>query len=209
MADTLARNFPENLDVQLHLGSWHAQSGRDRQADVHFDKALALDPHNPAARRAVGIACIERGDLDDTLFGNVDVAIADFQSITYMKVQAKIRTAGEWVTEESLNAPGQKFTGEVKDNLVEGVFEIEHERYDGTDAPPFPPEFRENEDLKEFLEPEDMIESNDPVLVEEAREITKGSKDSWEAARRLSKWAAEQIGYSIPGGSARHTFDTR
>lgn len=152
---------------------------------------------------------IERGDLDDSIFGNVDVAIADYQSITYMKIRAKIRTAGEWVTKESLNIPGQNFTGEVKDNLVDGVFELEYQRYDGKDAPPFPPDFRGSEELKEFLEPEDMIESDDPVLTKKAREIAESSKDSWEAACRLSKWVAEEIGYSIPGGSARHTFDTR
>ena len=63
VADTLARNFPDNLEVQIHLGSWHAQSGREHEADACFDKALSLDPHDLAARRAVGVGCIERGDL--------------------------------------------------------------------------------------------------------------------------------------------------
>jgi transglutaminase-like putative cysteine protease len=151
---------------------------------------------------------IERGDLDDSIFARVDVAIADFQSITYMKIKAKIRTAGEWITAESLNIPGQKFTGTVKDNLIDGIFEIEHQRYDGKNGPPFPPDFGGDEGLEKFLEPENLIESDDPVLVEKARAITEGSKDAWEAACRLSRWVAEEIKYEIPGGSARHTFDT-
>ncbi len=153
---------------------------------------------------------IKRSDLDESIFGKVDVAIADFQSITYMKVEAEIRTAGEWVTAESLNVPGQKFEGEVKENLIKGVFEIEHKRFDGKNAPPFPPpDFSGDETLKKCLDPDFMIESNDPVLVKKAREITKGAADSWEAACRLSKWVSDEITYKIPGGSSRHTFDTR
>ena len=45
-----------------------------------------------------------------------------------MKVRAKIEPTGLQVTPESLNVPGQKFAGTVEENLVEGVFEIEHVR---------------------------------------------------------------------------------
>lgn len=153
---------------------------------------------------------IERGDLDETIFGDVDVAIADFQSITYMKIEATIRTAGEWVTAESLNVPGQKFVGKVEENLIDGIFEIEHRRYHGKNAPPFPPpDFSSDEALKKCLEPELMLESNDVVLKKKAMKITNGSSNSWEAACRLSRWVDEEITYEIPGGSARHTFDTR
>ena len=48
------------------------------------------------------------------------------------------------------------------------------------------------------------------MLVQKAKELTAGAKDSWEAARRLSRWVAEEIGYDIPGGaSARNTYDVR
>jgi len=51
---------------------------------------------------------------------------------------------------------------------------------------------------------------NDAVLIQKAQEITEGSKDSWEATRRLSKWVAENISYAIPGGStARKTYDIK
>jgi hypothetical protein len=106
--------------------------------------------------------------------------------------------------------PGQKFTGTVKDNLIEGVMEIEHPRYEGKNAPPFPPSFRHEPGLKEYLEPDRFIESNDPVLAARAREITAGARDSWQAAVRLSTWVAENIGYAIPGGgTARKTYDIR
>jgi hypothetical protein len=41
-----------------------------------------------------------------------------------MKVKATIESAGEWITAESLNFPGQKFEGTVNNNLVEGIFEL-------------------------------------------------------------------------------------
>lgn len=152
---------------------------------------------------------IVRGDMDEKILGKVDVAIADIQGISYMKVRARIRTVGEWVTPESLNVPGQKFEGTVEDNLIDGVFTIEHERYDGSGAPPFPCDYSGNEDMKEYLESEDMVEVDDPVLVAKARELTEGASDSWDAACRLSRWVAGNIGYEIPGGSARYTYDQR
>lgn len=152
---------------------------------------------------------IEMANLDENLIARVDVKIADFRAISYMKVKAAVEPTGLWVTPEDLNVPGQRFTGKVEENLVEGVFEIEHARYDGSNAPPFPADFGWDEALAECLEPEALIESDDPVLAGKAREITAGSKDSWEAARRLSEWVAGNIEYSIPGGSARNTYDTR
>lgn len=64
--------------------------------------------------------------------------------------------------------------------------------------------------MGEYLEAQEFIESDDPVLAEKARELTEGSQDAWEAAVRLSQWVAENIGYAIPGGgSARKTYDIR
>jgi len=148
-------------------------------------------------------------NIDSTILTKTNVTIADIHGITYMKVKAVMEPSGLRITAENLNVPGQRFVGSVKDNLIEGVFEIEHPRYDGTGAPAFPPSI-DDESLKEFLEPEEFIESDDPVLLEKARKITEGSKDSWEAAVRLSQWVAENIAYEIPGGmTARKTYDMR
>ncbi len=149
-------------------------------------------------------------NLDEVLFGKVDKLIGDIHGIDYMKVKANIRSAGEWLTPESLNVPGQRFEGTVVDNLIDGVFTIEHKKYDGKGAPSFPFDYSQNEELKKYLEPEDYIESEDPVLVNKALEIVDGSIDSWEAVKRLSKWVSEEIKGAVPGGiTARKTFDTR
>jgi transglutaminase-like putative cysteine protease len=172
----------------------------------------AIAPGNRVSYRADPsvVNRIRMANVDNTLFAKANVTIADVQAITYMKVKATVEPSGLWVTAEGLNVPGQRFTGTVNNNLVEGVFEIEHKRYDGAGAPAFPPNFGKEESLKKYLEAEEFIESDDPVLVQKAKEITQGSKDSWEAACRLSKWVAGNISYAIPGGvTARKTYDLK
>jgi hypothetical protein len=142
------------------------------KANLPNGRSLYLADHSVVDR-------IKMADMDEALFAKVNVPIADFQAISYMKVKATVEPTGLWITQQSLNVPGQRFTGTIKDNLVEGVFEIEHKRYDGSNAPTFPPDFRKDKSLKKYLEPEEMIESEDPVLIKEAQKITKGSKDSW------------------------------
>ncbi len=153
---------------------------------------------------------LQRVNIDNHLFAQVGVAISDIPAISALKVRAVLEPVGNWITPADLNVPGQTFEGTVVENRIEGVFEVRHEKYDGRKAPPFPPSFGEDPELRAFLEPEDFIESDDPVLIRKAQELTAGSPDSWEAARRLSRWVAEEIGYDIPGGaSARNTYDVR
>ncbi|MBN1163551.1 MAG: transglutaminase domain-containing protein [Candidatus Krumholzibacteriota bacterium] len=149
-------------------------------------------------------------DVDKDIFAPVNVAIPDIKAISYIKVKALMQPTGAWITVADLNIPGQSFTGTVEGNLVEGIFEVSHPRYDGTDAPPFPPDFKKDVRLSEYLQPADMIESDHPEIIKKAQEITAGSPDSWEAMIRLSKWVSREISYDIPGGgSALNTFKTR
>jgi len=116
-----------------------------------------------------------------------DPTHADVKAISYMKVKATIEPTGLRATPESLNLPGRHFAGTVKDNLVEGVFEIERRRYDGASTLPFLPDFTRDEAPREYLKGDEFIQSDDAVLVAKAREITAGAGDSREAATRLSK----------------------
>ena len=153
---------------------------------------------------------IKTADLENLLFARVNKVIPDVQNISYMKVNAAIESAGEWIASEGLNFPGQSFKGTVTNNLIEGVFEIKSERYDGSNTPGFPFDFKISDSLKKYIEPESLIESDNAVLIKEAKNITDGSKDSWEATKRLSKWVAENIEGAIPGGtSAINTYNTR
>jgi len=153
---------------------------------------------------------IKVANMNESIFTKANVQISDIQAITYMKLKAEIQPSGVNLKPEDLNVPGQKFTGTVADNLVEGIFEIESIRYDGKNAPAFPANFDNVKSLKRYLEPERGVECDDPILIEKAQDIVKGSKDSWEAAKKLSKWVAENIHYAIPGGgTARKTYDIK
>ncbi|MFH0842194.1 MAG: transglutaminase domain-containing protein [Bacteroidota bacterium] len=149
-------------------------------------------------------------NIDNELFAKVDRKIPDIMNLSWLRVKAKLNSYGEEITAENLNYPGQKFEGKVSGNLIDGIFEIKPVRYTGKNAPPFPPDFSKSPDLKKYLEPELVIESDDPLIISEAARITAGSKDSWEAAVRLGKWVAENIAGVLPGGiSAINTLKTR
>jgi hypothetical protein len=150
---------------------------------------------------------VKRANIDDMILAKVNVEIEDVRAIKSMRVRAKVRTAGQRVTPISLNVPGQRFSGSVKDNFIDGIFVVEHTKYDGVHAPPFPP--RVGEDLERYLEPELAIESNDPAIREKALELTEGATDSWDAVWRLSHFVATEISGDIPGGgSALGTLET-
>ncbi len=153
---------------------------------------------------------IKVANMDASFFTKSNVSISDFQAISYMKLNVNIEPTGIVLTSDDLNGRGQKFIGTVKNNVIDGIIEIENEKYDGNNAPPFPPRFSDGESLKKYLAPDQFIQSDDPVIIEKAKEITAGSKDSWEAAVRLSKWVAENISYAIPGGgNAKRTYEIR
>lgn len=207
---TLAgRSFPcmiiEQLNAKTGLKTkyWlHAGSDFFVQFEINNRRVYLSD------RRVVDRVKVT--NIDAAFFTKTNVAVSDVTAITYMKLRVRIEPTGAILTAADLNVPGQTFSGTVKDNRVEGIMEIEHPRYDGRDAPPFPPSLPADNGLKRHLQPDRFIEADDPVLVAKAREITSGAGDSWQAATRLSRWVAENIGYAIPGGgTARRTYDLR
>ncbi len=100
---------------------------------------------------------IERAEITGTLIAKVGVAIPNFMTLHHMKVNATMEPSGLQVTPESLNLPGQRFTGAVRENLIEGIFEIEPPRYDGTNAPAFPAGAGPDESLAPYLKAEGLI----------------------------------------------------
>lgn len=153
---------------------------------------------------------IQIADMDNILFARVNQIIPDIHEITYMKVKAQIDSQGEWITAESLNSRGQVFEGEVLENHINGVFELSTEKYDGKQSPGFPYDYPLDKSLGKYVEPGNLIESDDPDLIHEAEMITENSKNSWEAVTALSRWVGENIMGAIPGGtSAINTYRTR
>ncbi len=144
---------------------------------------------------------ISTADLDNSIFAKVDENISNFTEMSYLKVKADIKSAGEAISVESLNFPGQKFEGTVFENHIQGIFEIEPILYNGEGAPAFPTSYEGIEKLKKYLEPEIFIESDHPDIIARAEKITDGAEDSWDAAIRLSKWVGKEIRGAVPGGT--------
>ncbi len=196
----------------LHIKRLDLNSGLKTENYLDIENGVILKTVLPGrtvylADQSV-VGKVERVSVDDNLMAKTEVAISDVKGLSYIKVEATLEPGGLWITEEGLNIPGQNFTGTVTDNLVEGVFEVSHARYDGAGAPPFPADYGDNEAMRPYLASEELIESDDPILVAKAQAITAGATDSWDAFRRLSQWVAEEIGYEIPGGGgARNTYD--
>jgi len=217
---TFTRVGAETLEVlgeareTLVLATLNKSTGLKSKLWIDTATGRLHQAEHPAGRmiRRTDASVVKRirlARLDETLVKKVDVRIGDVQGITRMKVKATLEPSGAWITPESLNVPGQRFAGTVVENRIEGVFEVAHARYDGVGAPPFP-HVHADEAFAEYLTPDDYIESADPVLVAEAKRITQGSKNSWDAAVRLSRWVASNIDYAIPGGGLpRKTYDIR
>ena len=153
---------------------------------------------------------IKVASMDGSILTKTNKSISDVQAISYMKLKVEIQPTGINLKSEDLNVPGQKFEGTVKDNLIKGIMEIQYDKYNGENAPAFPPDFSKDKSLQKYLRPSNSIQSGDQVLIEKAKEITKDAKNSWLAAKLLSKWVAEKIHYAIPGGgTARGAYDMK
>ncbi len=151
---------------------------------------------------------IKTGRWDDMAFIKTNRSVKEFHKLSYMKIKAALEPVPA-VSLEDINMPGQRFSGRIDGDLLEGIFEISPDRYDGRNAPSFPPDTGQNSHQGRWLQTEERIESDNPALVAKAEEITEGSGDSWEAACRLGRWVAENINGALEDGTARETFDRR
>ena len=151
---------------------------------------------------------VKTGNYDEVLFVKTNVNIKDLRSISLMKVRIDLSTEPN-STIQDLNIPGQEFIGIVENGEISGICVVAHKRYQGENAPNFPFETDPDDKIGTYLEANNTIESDDPVLVAMAKEIAKGSEDAWEATCRISLWVANTIDGSIADGSARDTFDRK
>ena len=148
------------------------------------------------------------GNWDENIFIKTNKYIPNINTIASMQVEAELSPI-PFPSREDLNYPGQVFKGDLKDNLVKGIFIVNHQKYNGQNAEIFNSDVHFDSETQVYLEAEDMIQSDNPELAKLAREITEGSKDYWEATLRLSTWVAENIDGSILFGTAYETYKRR
>ncbi|MCD4736895.1 MAG: transglutaminase-like domain-containing protein, partial [Bacteroidales bacterium] len=151
---------------------------------------------------------IKTGNWDVIFFKKTNKSIKNIKAISYLKAHC-IMEPEPAPDKEDLQVPGQQFEGTIDGNYIDGIFEIAHVKFDGKNAPVFPVEGTQIEEVAVYMAADDKIEAGDPVLITKAKEITYGSENAWEATCRLSNWVAENIDGSIMDGSARETYDQK
>jgi len=105
---------------------------------------------------------LKRAEITDSILAQTNEQISEPASLTWMKIEVDIGAPGGEVSVDTLSTPDQKFNGAITGNTVKGIFEMAPVRYDGKNAPSFPPEISDDAALKKYIEPESGIESDHP-----------------------------------------------
>jgi hypothetical protein len=152
------------------------------------------------------VSNVKTGSWDDILFIRINKKIKDLRRISSIKLKANLEAIPA-TSLEDLNVPGQTFKGDITGNVIDGIFEVSHDHYNGDNAPPLGSGNNFNQEINKYLIAEERIESDNPELSSLTSKIVEGSSDFWEATCRLSAWVAENIDGSIHSGSALETFE--
>lgn len=123
--------------------------------------------------------------------------------IVSLEVEIELDLAREGAATTFINAGPQTFQGLVAGKRITGTLKNEVNRYSGKDAPSFNEPVPD--DLQAYLEPGDMIESDDPLVIERASDIAFGTPDTWMAADAVAQWVNENItnsNMSVSAGEA-------
>jgi transglutaminase-like putative cysteine protease len=151
---------------------------------------------------------IKTGNWDTSFFIKTNEKINDFRAISYIKTRVKLEAIPNPAMED-LNYTGQKFTGSINENSIDGEFIISHNKYNGKSSPGFPFDKTKYDISNDYLDSNNNIESDDPELIDLAQKITKESVNLWEASCRISNWVADNIEGSILDGSAKETYEQK
>jgi transglutaminase-like putative cysteine protease len=145
-------------------------------------------------------------------FCQANVTFDSFLDVTYVKADLDVKVIGEGVA----NAPAvltnamQTFTGRKEKDHVTGTVEVRTRTYHGDGAPPLPYSGPDRAEVEPYLKPATMIESDDPAIAAQAKEITQGAADSWEATKRVAQWVNGHLTYEIADTpSAKLALKTR
>lgn len=148
----------------------------------------------------------------DRHFCPSNVAFDSFLDLTYVQADIDAKVIGEGVANPPsvLTNAMQTFSGRKEQDRLTGTLTVRTQTYLGEGAPPLPYAGPDLESVEAFLQPSPLIESDDPAIVEQARQIVEGAGDSWEAARRVAQWVHDHIAYKIADSpSARLALQTR
>jgi len=150
-------------------------------------------------------------DILSRHFAQSNVTFDDFMSVSALQIDIDVSVIGEALTNDpaTLTTAMQRFEGTKQESQIQGTVTVRSVRYGGGDVA-FPADRPTEPDLQPWLEPSAMIESSDPTIVAQARQLTVDAKSRWQAVLRIAEWVNKEIAYKIADTpSARMALDTR
>ena len=145
-------------------------------------------------------------------FASSNVRFDDFLKVSKMVATIDVTVIGSGIDNDLsvLDTVMQTFKGKKEVDHITGTVTIASVPFRPTDSPPFPSPDTSLTGLEAFVKPEVYIESDDPVIVAKAAELTKGATTRWEAVTRIGDWVYKQITYTIADTpSARLALEKR
>ncbi|MDY6911271.1 MAG: transglutaminase-like domain-containing protein [Chloroflexota bacterium] len=137
-------------------------------------------------------------------FTTSNIPFSSMNNVVYMKAEIDVAVVGENLELDFISTRDRNFKGTIQNNRIKGSIENRVVEYSGAEAPSYP--FEPSDELNPYLEPEAKAESDDPLIVEKANEITAGTQNAWEAARAIAEWVHENIRYQITASGARQAL---
>ena len=150
---------------------------------------------------------IDMVKLLEPKFCDTNVSFSFMTNVTYMRADVEVSIAAEKPRPDFLNSARQRFEGTVDQDRVKGVFETTVERFDGQASYRLPFQFEAG--TASYLKPEPKVESDDPLVAQQAQDIAGGIDDPWEAARAVSDWVYRHLRYEITATGAKQALVDR
>ncbi|MDQ7822603.1 MAG: transglutaminase-like domain-containing protein [Candidatus Eremiobacteraeota bacterium] len=129
----------------------------------------------------------------------------DVKNCASLRAKIALKVLGEATGKEKLARSCQSFEGAFQDGVLQGTLSSRSISLKTLPRKAFPCEY--SQDLvKQYCQPEFLVESDDSLVAAKARDIVKGAATVGEATGRLGAWVYEQVAFAYTGGSAKATL---
>jgi hypothetical protein len=199
---------------------WSLQgAGIELFVDSQSGQLIKMDV--PAQRTTITLAdegvveATQKGAAQEILtrhFVQSNIAFDDFKKVRMLKAKIDVNVIGSGPANalSVLKTQMQQFDGEKQEAQIIGTVTVRSRAYDAVDTIPFPSENSAPAEMSQWLNPEPLIESDDPAIVSLATELTEGASDRWQAVLRIAQWVNKEIRYAIADSpSARMALERK
>jgi len=123
-----------------------------------------------------------------------EVKFADLKAVTMLRAEIDVDVTTEAGATVCAQSPMQRFRGQVEGTAIRGTVEIRSQAYDGAGAAALPiAPAKLSASVRRYLDPEPMIESDDPGIRAQAAEVAGEAKTAWGAACSIADWVESHV----------------